>query len=85
MSPSATTQVDVSHLNDRWSYLVNLTLIGNAVYLSMDIPDSFLGVRVRAESARTSLTCWQMSKLLNYIHYDKTKTAVFTVFIGIWR
>ena len=51
----------------------------------MDIPDSFLGVRVRAESARTPLTRWQMSKLLNYIHYDKTKTAVFTVFIGIWR
>ncbi|RPD67193.1 longevity assurance proteins LAG1/LAC1 [Lentinus tigrinus ALCF2SS1-7] len=51
-----------------WSYLINLTLIGNAVYLSMDIPDSWLG----------------MSKLLNYIRWDRTKTAVFAVFIGIW-
>ena len=44
MSPSTITQVDVSHLNDRWSYLVNLTLIGNAVYLSMDLPDTWLAV-----------------------------------------
>lgn len=29
-----------------WSYLVNMTLIGNAVYLSMDIPDTFLSVCV---------------------------------------
>ncbi|KZT20364.1 longevity assurance proteins LAG1/LAC1, partial [Neolentinus lepideus HHB14362 ss-1] len=34
-----------------WSYLVNLTLIGNAVYISMDIPDVFLA----------------FSKLLNYL------------------
>jgi hypothetical protein len=27
-----------------WSYLVNLTLIGNAVYMSMDIPDAALAV-----------------------------------------
>ena len=27
-----------------WSYLINLTLIGNAVYVSMDLPDSLLGV-----------------------------------------
>ncbi|KAI0719583.1 longevity assurance proteins LAG1/LAC1 [Cerioporus squamosus] len=51
-----------------WSYLVNLTLIGNAVYLSMDIPDAFLG----------------LSKLLNYLQWERAKTAVFTVFIGIW-
>jgi len=30
----------------RWSYLVNLTYIGNAVYMSMDIPDTFLAVRM---------------------------------------
>jgi hypothetical protein len=30
---------------DSWSYLINLTLIGNAVYMSMDIPDAFLAVR----------------------------------------
>lgn len=28
----------------RWSYGVNLTLIGNAVFVSMDIPDVFLAV-----------------------------------------
>ncbi|KAK7060576.1 sphingosine N-acyltransferase lag1 [Paramarasmius palmivorus] len=27
-----------------WSYLVNLTLIGNAVYMSMDIPDAVLAL-----------------------------------------
>lgn len=27
-----------------WSYLINLTLIGNAVYMSMDIPDALLAV-----------------------------------------
>lgn len=27
-----------------WSYLINLTFIGNAVYMSMDIPDAFLAV-----------------------------------------
>ena len=29
----------------RCSYVMNLTLIGNAVFLSMDIPDTFLSVR----------------------------------------
>lgn len=33
------------YLFTRWSYLINLTLIGNAVYVSMDIPDIFLAVR----------------------------------------
>jgi len=27
-----------------WSYLLNLTVIGNAVFISMDIPDSFLAL-----------------------------------------
>lgn len=30
----------------RWSYLVNLTLIGNAIYVSMDVPDTFLAVSI---------------------------------------
>lgn len=34
-----------------WSYLVNLTLIGGAVYLSMDLPDAFLAVRSAIHSA----------------------------------
>jgi hypothetical protein len=29
-----------------WSYFVNMTLIGNAVFISMDIPDVFLAVRL---------------------------------------
>ncbi|KAI0347257.1 longevity assurance proteins LAG1 LAC1 [Trametopsis cervina] len=51
-----------------WSYLINLTLIGNAVYVSMDIPDTFLA----------------FSKLLNYIQYEKTKIGSFVVFFAIW-
>ncbi|KAI0750712.1 longevity assurance proteins LAG1/LAC1 [Daedaleopsis nitida] len=51
-----------------WSYLVNMTIIGNAVFLSMDLPDSFLG----------------LSKLLNYLQWERAKTAVFVVFIFIW-
>ncbi|CAL1700746.1 unnamed protein product [Somion occarium] len=51
-----------------WSYLVNLTFIGNAVYISMDIPDVLLG----------------FSKLLNYIQYDRTKIVSFLVFLFVW-
>ncbi len=29
----------------RWSFFMNFTYIGNAVYVSMDIPDAFLAVR----------------------------------------
>lgn len=35
-----------SLLNCSWSYGVNLTLIGNAVFVSMDIPDVFFAVRL---------------------------------------
>ncbi|EGO01873.1 hypothetical protein SERLA73DRAFT_120521 [Serpula lacrymans var. lacrymans S7.3] len=51
-----------------WSYLVNLTLIGHAVHMSMDIPDAFLA----------------FSKLLNYIQWEKSKSIAFLVFICIW-
>ncbi|KAI0375609.1 longevity assurance proteins LAG1/LAC1 [Pilatotrama ljubarskyi] len=51
-----------------WSYLINLTYIGNAVYLSMDLPDTFLG----------------LSKLLNYLQWDRAKMTVFVVFLCIW-
>ncbi|TFY50933.1 hypothetical protein EVJ58_g10825 [Rhodofomes roseus] len=51
-----------------WSYLVNLTLIGNAVYLSMDVPDAFLA----------------FSKLLNYIQWERAKTISFVIFMFIW-
>ncbi|KAI0053568.1 longevity assurance proteins LAG1/LAC1 [Auriscalpium vulgare] len=40
-----------------WSYLINLTLIGNAVYTSMDIPDTWLA----------------LSFLLHYLRMERTQ------------
>ncbi|KAJ3989693.1 longevity assurance proteins LAG1 LAC1 [Lentinula detonsa] len=51
-----------------WSYLINLTLIGNAVYMSMDIPDSFLA----------------FSKILNYLRAERAKIVSFVIFAFIW-
>jgi len=51
-----------------WSYGINLTLIGNAVYASMDIPDVFLAV----------------SKVLNYLRWERTLAIVYVIFIGVW-
>ncbi|KLO10177.1 longevity assurance proteins LAG1/LAC1 [Schizopora paradoxa] len=51
-----------------WSYLVNLTLIGNAVFVSMDIPDVFFA----------------LSKLCNYLNLEKTKVFTFINFFFIW-
>ncbi|KIM68795.1 hypothetical protein SCLCIDRAFT_13535 [Scleroderma citrinum Foug A] len=51
-----------------WSYLVNMTLIGNAVYTSMDIPDAFLA----------------FSKILNYIKWERSKTVSFLLFLVSW-
>ncbi|KAJ7189145.1 longevity assurance proteins LAG1/LAC1 [Mycena filopes] len=50
------------------SYVMNLTYIGSAVYMSMDIPDMFLA----------------LSKLLNYIQYNTLNYFVFTAFVGSW-
>lgn len=41
---------------NRWGYLTNLTLIGHAIYMSMDIPDAFLAVRFRSECVFHDLT-----------------------------
>ncbi|KAF9464458.1 TLC domain-containing protein [Collybia nuda] len=51
-----------------WSYFMNLTLIGNAVFMSMDIPDTFLA----------------FSKLLNYIQWERAKVYSFVTFIFVW-
>jgi acyl-CoA-dependent ceramide synthase len=51
-----------------WSYGVNLTLIGNAVYTSMDIPDFFLAI----------------AKVFNYLHLDGIENPMFVIFIGFW-
>ncbi|KAJ7668041.1 TLC domain-containing protein [Mycena rosella] len=51
-----------------WSYGMNLTLIGNAVFMSMDIPD----------------TCFAFSKLLNYIQWERAKVFSFAFFFCVW-
>ncbi|KZV72108.1 longevity assurance proteins LAG1/LAC1 [Peniophora sp. CONT] len=51
-----------------WSYGVNMTLLGNAVYLSMDVPDAFFA----------------FSKLLNYLDFKITKNISFIVFLCVW-
>ncbi|KAJ6539437.1 TLC domain-containing protein [Mycena capillaripes] len=51
-----------------WSYLINLTLIGNAIYMSMDIPDMALA----------------FSKLLNYLQLERAKVVSFGVFVVLW-
>ncbi|KZS97939.1 longevity assurance proteins LAG1/LAC1 [Sistotremastrum niveocremeum HHB9708] len=48
-----------------WSYLVNLTYIGNAIFVSMDIPDAFLAI----------------TKLLNYMQLENFKNVMFVIFI----
>lgn len=51
-----------------WSYLFNLTLIGNAIYLTMDWSDVFLA----------------LSKCFNYLQMEKTKTIAFAWFTCVW-
>ncbi|TRM67743.1 TLC domain-containing protein [Schizophyllum amplum] len=51
-----------------WSYLVNMTPMGVAVFVSMDVPDVFLA----------------LTKLLNYLQMDRLKIGVFVVFFAIW-
>ncbi|TFK23241.1 longevity assurance proteins LAG1/LAC1 [Coprinopsis marcescibilis] len=51
-----------------WGYVFNMTWLGMAVYMSMDIPDAFLA----------------LSKLLNYIQYTRAKVVAFVVFMGVW-
>ncbi|KAF7316164.1 Longevity assurance proteins LAG1/LAC1 [Mycena indigotica] len=51
-----------------WSYLMNLTLIGHAVYLSMDVPEVF----------------FSFSKLLNYLAMDRAKIVSLAIFTYVW-
>jgi len=51
-----------------WSYGINLTLIGNAVYASMDVPDCFLS----------------MSKVFNYLRWERAQNVMFIIFLGLW-
>lgn len=51
-----------------WSYLINLTLVGNAIFITMDVSDTFLG----------------LSKALNYMKLDRTSVVTFIWFICVW-
>ncbi|KAJ7190987.1 TLC domain-containing protein [Mycena pura] len=51
-----------------WSYLMNVTLLGNAVFISMDVPDAALA----------------LSKLLNYLCLARAKVVSFVVFVVLW-
>ncbi|OJA13848.1 hypothetical protein AZE42_00529 [Rhizopogon vesiculosus] len=51
-----------------WGYLINLTFIGNAIYMSMDIPDA----------------CLAFSKLLNYMGWHRLKVVSLAVFLVSW-
>ncbi|KAJ7720000.1 longevity assurance proteins LAG1/LAC1 [Mycena maculata] len=51
-----------------FSYITNFTLIGSAVYTSMDIPDMLLA----------------LSKLLNYIQWNGTNNFVLAAFVVAW-
>jgi len=52
----------------RWSYGINLTLIGNAVYTSMDVPDALLA----------------MAKVFVYLRWERTSNTIYVIFIGAW-
>ncbi|KAJ6554212.1 TLC domain-containing protein [Mycena capillaripes] len=51
-----------------WSYLMSVTLLGNAVFVSMDIPDLMLA----------------FSKMLNYLNLERAKVVSFGVFVAVW-
>ncbi|KAG8865229.1 hypothetical protein FRB96_000119 [Tulasnella sp. 330] len=51
-----------------WSYLVNLTPIGNAVFITMDISDAVFA----------------SAKLLNYLQMEMVGNIVFGIFVLVW-
>jgi len=51
-----------------WSYGVNMTWIGNAVFLTMDVSDVFLAI----------------PKIFYYIKLKTTTTISFSIFVCIW-
>lgn len=51
-----------------WSYVTNLTMIGTAIFVSMDISDTFLAI----------------SKCINYTKYQHTSEVSFAIFLCVW-
>ncbi|BGP13495.1 hypothetical protein JCM10213_000697 [Rhodosporidiobolus nylandii] len=52
-----------------WSYMINLTMIGTAVFVSMDLPD----------------ICLAFSKCLNYLDLQRTSEISFVFFLVVWH
>ncbi|GAA6033082.1 hypothetical protein JCM8097_002934 [Rhodosporidiobolus ruineniae] len=52
-----------------WSYMINLTLIGTSVFVSMDLPD----------------ICLAFSKCLNYLDLQRTSEISFAFFMVVWH
>ncbi|GAA6064744.1 hypothetical protein JCM10212_001596 [Sporobolomyces blumeae] len=52
-----------------WSYLINLTMIGTAIFVSMDLPD----------------ICLAFSKCLNYLDLQRTSEVSFVFFLVVWH
>lgn len=68
-----------------WSYLVNLTLIGHAVYMSMDIPDCFLAVsQMLLHTMNYQAHLWQFTKVFNYMKKEIPKVFAFVFLMGTW-
>ncbi|KAJ7796475.1 TLC domain-containing protein [Mycena olivaceomarginata] len=51
-----------------WSYEMRVVLLGNAVFVSMDVPDVLLA----------------LSKMLNYLKLERAKVMSFAVFVVGW-
>ncbi|KAJ7245926.1 TLC domain-containing protein [Mycena haematopus] len=51
-----------------WSYMMNVTQLGNAVFVSMDVPDVLLS----------------FSKMLNYLRLGRAKVISFAIFVISW-
>jgi hypothetical protein len=59
--------------------------MGNAVYMSMDIPDAFLAVTVFRLLPFVSSDCLpQVSKILNYLQFTRAKLVAFIIFLCVW-
>ncbi|BGP10383.1 sphingosine N-acyltransferase lag1 [Rhodotorula toruloides] len=52
-----------------WSYMINLTMIGTAIFVSMDLPD----------------ICLAVSKCLNYLDLQRTSEVSFVFFLVVWH
>ncbi|GAA5909748.1 uncharacterized protein JCM6883_004622 [Sporobolomyces salmoneus] len=52
-----------------WSYLINLTMIGTMIFVSMDLPD----------------ICLAFSKCLNYLDLQHTSEVSFVFFLVVWH